>query len=150
MEDPVIRLEEGLPEREIIDRIAEIEAQAYSVPWDAESIADTLRFDHNFIILATVRDRVAGYLIFNLIMEQSELLKITVDKDFRRTGIARKLIDRYTEELRGTADTSLLEVRESNVPATALYESCGYKKIATRKVYYSEPSEDAIVMSLEL
>ena len=150
MEGLALSLVESVPDSGILDRIAAIEAQAYSVPWDAGAVADTLRFDHNFIILAGDKDRVVGYLMFNLVMEQSELLRITVDEDFRRRGVAGELMKRYIDELKGTADSSLLEVRESNAPAIALYETCGYKKIATRKGYYSEPSEDAIVMSLEL
>ncbi len=150
MEGLALSLVESVPDSLTLERIAAIEAQAYSVPWDAGSVADTLRFDHNFIILAGDKDRVVGYLMFNLVMEQSELLRITVDEDFRRRGVAGELMKRYIDELKGTADSSLLEVRESNAPAIALYETCGYKKIATRKGYYSEPSEDAIVMSLEL
>ena len=143
-----VRLIDGQAEETVLNRIAEIEAGAYSVPWDAASLADTLRYDHNFVILAYDGENIAGYLIFNLIMDQSELLRITVDEAYRCAGIGHKLMESYTEEIKSIAESSLLEVRASNVPAIALYESCGYERLATRKNYYSEPVEDAIVMSL--
>ena len=143
-----VRLIDGQAEETVLNRIAEIEAGAYSVPWDAASLADTLRYDHNFVIIAYDGESIAGYLIFNLIMDQSELLRITVDEAYRRAGIGRKLMESYTEEIKSIAESSLLEVRAANVPAIALYESCGYERLATRKNYYSEPVEDAIVMSL--
>ena len=132
----------------MLKAVAELEQRAYSVPWSAESVADTLSYDHNFIITASSGEKLAGYLIFNLIMDQSELLRITVDETLRNNGIGRKLMDSYINEIKDVAESSLLEVRASNVPATALYESCGYEMLATRKGYYSEPVEDALVMSL--
>ena len=41
-----------------------------------------------------------------------------------------------------------LEVRESNTPAIALYESLGFEKIGVRKGYYDKPKEDAVIYRL--
>ena len=43
-----------------------------------------------------------------------------------------------------------LEVRESNVSARALYVKLGFAEIGKRKKYYSNPTEDAILMKLSL
>jgi len=40
-----------------------------------------------------------------------------------------------------------LEVRQSNLPAIALYEKMGYKNIGIRKKFYEKPVEDAVIMS---
>ena len=147
-EELIVELIDGKPEELLLRKVAELEQQAYSVPWNAASVADTLSYDYNFIITARGGEKLAGYLIFNLIMDQSELLRITVDESLRNNGIGRKLMDSYINEIKGIAESSLLEVRASNVPAIALYERCGYEKLATRKGYYSAPVEDALVMSL--
>ncbi|MGH2435444.1 MAG: ribosomal protein S18-alanine N-acetyltransferase, partial [bacterium] len=39
-----------------------------------------------------------------------------------------------------------LEVRKSNQTAQALYRKYGFREIGTRKGYYSDNREDAIVM----
>ena len=44
------------------------------------------------------------------------------------------------------ASESLLEVRVSNAPARSLYERLGFQVIGTRKEYYDDPVEDALVM----
>jgi ribosomal-protein-alanine N-acetyltransferase len=43
-----------------------------------------------------------------------------------------------------------LEVRSGNKAAQALYEQAGFRAIARRTNYYSDPTEDAVVMSLVL
>ena len=73
-----VRLIDGQAEETVLNRIAEIEAGAYSVPWDAASLADTLRYDHNFVILAYDGENIAGYLIFNLIMDQIEFCNLMI------------------------------------------------------------------------
>jgi ribosomal-protein-alanine N-acetyltransferase len=44
------------------------------------------------------------------------------------------------------ASAAFLEVRAENAVAKALYEKCGFREIARRRNYYSEPVEDALVM----
>ena len=41
-----------------------------------------------------------------------------------------------------------LEVRESNAPAIALYEKCGFVFCGIRKDYYTDPKENALLMRL--
>jgi len=42
-----------------------------------------------------------------------------------------------------------LEVRRSNKAAQELYEKFGFNVIVSRKRYYKNPVEDALVMALE-
>ena len=44
------------------------------------------------------------------------------------------------------AERALLEVRAGNLPAQALYRSCGFEVVGRRRNYYREPQEDALVM----
>lgn len=39
-----------------------------------------------------------------------------------------------------------LEVRVSNFTAIAFYKKCGFAQISTRKAYYEDNKEDAVVM----
>ena len=43
-----------------------------------------------------------------------------------------------------------LEVRESNKVAINFYKKNNFKEISIRKNYYSEPTENAIIMKLEV
>ncbi len=49
---------------------------------------------------------------------------------------------------RGAA-RALLEVREGNLEARALYAGLGFEALGRRRSYYSQPSEDAVVLARE-
>jgi ribosomal-protein-alanine N-acetyltransferase len=72
-------------------------------------------------------------------------LNRAVAPDRRRAGIAILLLQR---EFRQKA-VFLLEVRESNAAARALYERLGFVEISRRKDYYDNPAETAIVMRMK-
>lgn len=71
---------------------------------------------------------------------------MAVDREHRRQGIAdelmRALIAQWND-LGGTA--LLLEVRESNAPARALYLKYGLREVGLRRSYYHDPVEDAVL-----
>ncbi len=98
-------------------------------------------------IIAAAHGGVAGFLQFRRVSDNEiEILQLFTVPSYRRRGIAgallRELLDRHT----GTA--VFLEVRASNTAARQLYESAGFTTAGIRKSYYSDPHEDAIVLSL--
>lgn len=91
-----------------------------------------------------------GYIIATDIAGETELLRIAVADKFKKQGVGTKLLNTYIEDLKSHCDKYFLEVRATNKKAKDLYEKAGYKIINTRKSYYKNPEEDAIVYSLEL
>ena len=76
-----------------------------------------------------------------------QVLKVAVDPDHRRAGIARQLLARVLEDARNLgAATASLEVRASNAPAIAFYEAHGFCSLGQRPHYYSD-GEDALILS---
>ena len=55
---------------------------------------------------------------------------------------------RFAADRQGVRRASL-EVRESNVSARQLYEKYGFTAVARRRGYYSDNSEDAVVMWID-
>ena len=47
-------------------------------------------------------------------------------------------------------DIMTLEVRQSNYKAQGLYKKYGFEVIGTRKRYYSDNNEDALIMTKQL
>lgn len=91
-----------------------------------------------------------GYVIATDIADESELLRIAVADKFKGRGVGYELMCSYKDSLKDHCDKFFLEVRTSNDKARALYEKIGYKSVGTRKNYYSEPTEDAEIYSMEL
>ena len=75
------------------------------------------------------------------------MMNIAVGEGFRRRGIARMLVEELIRRL--DAYQLTLEVRASNAPAIALYESLGFTQVGLRKNYYHKPKEDALILRKE-
>jgi len=94
---------------------------------------------------------IAGYIVARETAGELHINNFAVRSEFRRRGIGATLLNQVLHEARRRkATAAFLEVRSTNHTAQALYEKCGFRAIARRANYYSEPKEDAVVMSLEL
>jgi ribosomal-protein-alanine N-acetyltransferase len=97
----------------------------------------------------SVNANLAGYIVARLSADELHINNVAVRAEFRRQGIGSCLLRRILEIGKSSAATeALLEVRAGNSAAQALYERCGLRVIGRRRNYYSEPVEDALVMSL--
>ena len=89
--------------------------------------------------------KIVGYALGRVVADEAELLKICVLSEWRKQGIAEKMLVRLLGKMRENgAAACFLEVRSKNVPALALYEKLGFQKIALRRGYY--PDDAAVVM----
>lgn len=94
---------------------------------------------------------IAGYVVARETAGELHINNFAVRSEYRRRGIGSLLLERILREARRRrANAAFLEVRSTNYAAQALYEKSGFKAIARRLNYYSEPREDAVVMSLVL
>lgn len=94
--------------------------------------------------IAEWNGQTAGFLVVHETAPgESEVLNLVVAKQFRRQGIARKLL---SEALANAPGDWFLEVRRSNVAAIELYKSMGFTIAGERPEYYHQPDESGIVM----
>jgi [ribosomal protein S18]-alanine N-acetyltransferase len=94
---------------------------------------------------------LAGYIVARFSANELHINNVAVRDEFRRQGIGSLLLSRILDRGRGLgAATAYLEVRSANTTAQYLYERCGFRLIGRRRNYYSDPIEDALVMSAEL
>jgi len=98
----------------------------------------------NDCVVAVAEGRVTGFLASRRVApDEREILNVAVDRDQRRKGIARALLEHELARGRGQW---FLEVRASNVAAIHLYENAGFEHCGRRPGYYQQPAEEAIVM----
>jgi ribosomal-protein-alanine N-acetyltransferase len=94
---------------------------------------------------------IAGFAAFHRVMDEAELRNMAVDPSFQRKGIARALLAAGILELQAHCVSRIfLEVRASNQPAIALYATAGFNSLHTRRDYYRDPAEDALVMVCDI
>lgn len=131
--------------------IAEIEKIIFSHAWNEQMIADSIDGAYDKVLVYTRDNCICGYIIYSVVCDSADLLRVAVRPEYRRCGIGLMLMRRMIEECRSLGALKIfLEVRESNEPAGTMYRSLGFKEISRRKKYYSEPDEDGIVMQADL
>lgn len=127
--------------------IADIEAATFPDPWDFRSVTDLITTEGAMCFTARDGDRVVAYVIGRLIAPEGEIYRVAVDPEYRRRGIAYRLLDYAVKTSRGKGLESLfLEVRSMNHPAISLYRAYGFVEVGRRKGYYRDPTDDAIIM----
>jgi len=94
---------------------------------------------------------IAGYIVARQTAGELHINNVAIRQQYRRRGYGALLLGRVLEEARRKrATAAFLEVRHGNSAAQALYRKCGFRAIAKRTNYYSDPTEDAVVMTLDL
>ena len=113
--------------------------------WSEQMILSELSKPDSSCNVAVLDGGIVGYLSFEQIADEGSIIELAVRPDCRRQGIARSLIESAFDAATGLGEV-FLEVRESNSPAIALYESLGFERIALRRDYYADPVENAVIM----
>lgn len=130
---------------EHIPQIAQLEKECFSQPWSENSLSEELK-NENSHFLAAVSDEVTGYIGVQEICGEAYITNVAVFEKYRKSGIGRALIRAACEGAESrSCEFITLEVRESNAPAIALYESEGFEKAGIRKNFYSSPVENGVI-----
>ena len=128
-----------------IEQIFNLEKEIFKSSAFSKSYLNTLiKGDNSFIYVYLIDNKVCGYLMILDSIDVYEILAIAAVEEYRNKGIAQELLDKIK-----TKDI-FLEVRESNKTAINFYKKNNFKEIRIRKNYYSEPTENAIIMKLEV
>ena len=128
-----------------IEQIFNLEKEIFKNSAFSKSYLNTLiKGDNSFIYVYLIDDKVCGYLMILDSIDVYEILAIATIEEYRNKGIAQELLDKIK-----TKDI-FLEVRESNQVAINFYKKNRFKEISIRKNYYSEPTENAVIMKLEV
>lgn len=132
-----------------LEDIVLIEQLSFSIPWSKDSIRNELQSNTRAVYLAAVDEKgqAIGYIGMWDILGEGHITDIAVHPKFRRKGIAAKLLNEIIHCAKKRNIKSLtLEVRKSNIPAISLYKKYGFVEYGTRKGYYQDNGEDAIIM----
>lgn len=131
-----------------VSSVAEIERECFSAPWSEKGIESELENPNARFFTARLFGQVAGYLGMHIVLDECYIANIAVKKAFRRQGVAKALLELGEERARQENCSFIsLEVRVSNEAARELYHSRGYISQGERKDFYSEPKENALIMT---
>lgn len=132
--------------------VVSIESAVHAYPWKRGHFADALKAGNATLVMELGREMV-GYAIVMTVLDEAHLLNISIAKSHQRQGLGRKLLEQVVALAQSKQCKDLyLEVRESNQPAIALYESVGFNEMSIRRNYYpaKHGREHAILMGLAI
>ena len=133
--------------------VLRIEALSFATAWPQNAFTSEIRDNklaHYFVGRAgdgAAPGRIVAYGGIWVILEDSHITTIAVHPDTRGRRYGEQMLQRLLREAvaRG-ASWITLEVRESNEPAQSLYRKYGFTVVSTRRAYYSDNDENALVM----
>ena len=132
-----------------LDAVAELERECFAHPWSRESLKETLRSGDSLFYIAELDGRVIGYIGMSFVLDEGYIYNVAVEKSSRKKGAGSALIQTLVNYGKKNGFAFLtLEVRESNTAARSLYSSFGFIKVGERKDYYSDPVDNAVLMTL--
>jgi ribosomal-protein-alanine N-acetyltransferase len=126
-----------------------------SAQWHEEDYRELAREPGGMILVAEIEvanlPALAGFAAFFQVLDETELRNIAIDPAQQRRGIGRALLAAGIHALWELGVHQVyLEVRASNQPALAFYSAAGFRPLYTRRDYYHDPAEDALVMARDI
>lgn len=139
----------GLMTALLLDRVYELESESFANPWGREDLEESFNNPaYHFFVCRDNAGQVVGYICYYQVRDEAFVTSVCVTKDARRQGAGRMLLRRAEQSARGDGASFLsLEVRSQNEPAIALYESEDFEVEGVRRKYYSDPEDDAYIMT---
>ena len=138
-----------------IDAVLKIEQASFPTPWPKEAFLYELTRPGRSVCRvaeSTLPENdpfILGDIVVWLAGEVAHVATLAVHPDHRRGGIGACLLARgLLASMERGMSVAVLEVREHNQGAQALYRKFGFETAGVRTGYYADTGEDALVMAL--
>lgn len=134
---------------EDLDRVSQIEAASFSMPWKRDDFKDLIESEHSVYMVILLDGTVIGSAGYTYNGFEGYINNVVIDSAYRGHGYSLALMETLISHGVdcGIKDYTL-EVRVGNLPAVKLYEKLGFESAGVRKNFYEKPTEDAYVMWL--
>ncbi len=129
-----------------LDAIYELQSDYNHLILSKNSLKDELESDLSYYLIAEAKDKVIGSIGINILVDHADITMVITKKDSTNLGIGTALLNNVIAKCKQLKlENIFLEVRNSNTAAIHLYEKVGFANISTRKNYYSDTHEDALI-----
>ena len=130
-------------------KLAELEKLCFSEPWSEKALLEEIDNPAAYFVCAVEEDTVLGYGGMHTVVGESYIDNIAVFPEHRGIGAGRAVTRALIEKAKENDGMFItLEVRASNGAAIGLYTSLGFENMGVRKRFYTNPDEDAVIMTL--
>lgn len=128
-----------------LPEVLSIERRSFGGPWSPGMFVAEMSKASTLALAAVLDGRVVAYIVMSRYDEAWHLMNVAVAPENRRRHLATLLIQKAFARIGPDAPVTL-EVRPSNRSAIALYDEIGFRSYGSRKGYYPDNGEDALIM----
>lgn len=129
--------------------VAEVEKACFSKPWSQKALEAELSNSSAQFYVLTAASQVIGYCGMHIAADEAYIANIAVLPEHQGKGCGKKLTSHLVKTAKEKGCSFItLEVRPSNTKAVALYKNLGFEENGRRKGFYTSPTEDALIMTL--
>lgn len=133
---------------EDLDQVMKIERELFSPPWTREGFFTYLTHKDAMFLVVEEKGEILAYCGLLMVLDEGDITNVAVRPDRQREGIGHFLMDSLIRLAQEQGVTTIhLEVRVGNDTAIRLYERMGFTRDGIRKQYYTDPVEDALLMT---
>jgi [ribosomal protein S18]-alanine N-acetyltransferase len=140
-------------EPEDIPAVMEIDRGSFPNPWPENTYRYELhenRAAHLLVIQSRESPEAIGVAGYWLVVDEAHISTFAVRMEWRGQGIGSVLLNGMLRQAAGLgAVSAMLEVRAGNLAAQSLYRKFGFRDAGTRKGYYKDNGEDALLMTAD-
>jgi ribosomal-protein-alanine N-acetyltransferase len=129
-----------------LPQVIAIERRVFPTPWSLAMFVLEMSKQTDICLAAVSEGRLVGYLICSRYDTVWHVMNVAIDVDQQRKGLASALLAELYGRVGDEDARFTLEVRRSNSVAIHLYEREGFRAAGTRRRYYQDNGEDALVM----
>lgn len=131
-----------------LEQVMEIERELFHVPWTREGFFTFLTREDAMFLVVEEKGQILGYCGLLMVLDEGDITNVAVRRDRQKEGIGNFLMESLVRLSAERGVTIIhLEVRVGNDRAIRLYERNGFTRDGIRKGYYSDPTEDALLMT---
>ncbi len=132
-----------------IDIVRAIDARCYSSPWGSATWRNELSENTRWHVVARLGDEVIGHAGLLIALDEVHVTTVAVHPDHQGAGHATRMVLHLLDHARAIGGGSAtLEVRAQARRTQRLYARFGFTPAGVRQRYYTNPSDDAIIMWL--
>lgn len=144
----------SMSETDVVE-VKKMEAEINLSPWSIEDYFNEIKRTDSISLVAKVNEKIIGFIVARLIISENtsyeiEIYNICVAKKHRRNSIGKTFIEELIKTSKQNISSIWLDVRKSNDSALSFYKKLDFKIVYTRKSFYRNPTEDGLVLKMEV
>lgn len=144
---------ERVEKEQDLDAVLQVEAVSFTNPWTRQMYLREMDNPRvSYIYALRIRGgpdegTVVGFCSFWLVFDELHINNLAIKPDYRDHGMGTALLRHAMDTAaRLGARRATLEVRRSNHAARRIYERLGFEIAGVRRDYYTNPTEDALIL----